>query len=330
MIHFAICSFLCAVLPAQWVVVAEHELTRPDEPASLSGITWVSNDTYLAATDWSPRLYELTIPMDPDSARPLSCTVSPRGKIDGCEDVEDVAFDPISRAHVLVVDERKGTISRHSVTGGPSVATFKPTGALSRTRLNLGLESLALSRDGMTLWTANEEATKDDGPISSRKRGTDVRLSRFQRMDGESAWQAAGEWVYRTDPIAGGSWKPKGTDFARSGVSALCLLEDGTLLVLEREFSVVVLPRFRCRLYEADVSEATDVASYASVSNTPITRVGKRLVYETTGLAMYEGVCEGPRCADGSASLLLVSDGDHHAFMSKSVMALKLRMAKME
>ena len=317
-------ALLCAVLPTRWTVVAEHEISRPDEPATLSGVSWVSNDTYLAATDWQPTLYELTIPVDPVSGRPGGCTVVPRSKITGCEDVEDVASDPLDRTKFFAVDERGGTISRHSVTGGTALATLQPTGALSRTRHNMGLESLTLSRDGRTLWTANEEAAQDDGPISCRKRGTDVRLARFRRADESGGWQADGEWVYRTDPIAGGSWKVRSYDAARSGVSALCLLEDGTLLALEREFSVIFLPRFRCRIYEVDFAGATDASAHASITNASITRVGKRLLHETKGLSMYEGLCAGPRRADGSTTLILVSDADH-PFMAKAVMTIKIR-----
>lgn len=321
---FAFCALLCTAQPASWTVTAKHELSRPNEPATLSGITWVSNDTYLAATDWNPTLYELTIPIDPVTARPRTCSARARCAIKGCTDVEDIASDPLNRAQFFAVDERRGTISRHSMTDGQSLATQKLTGALSRTRLDMGLESLTLSRDGKTLWTANEEATKDDGPISSQQHGTDVRLARFRRTDANAVWQPDGEWVYTTDPIAGRSLKINRSDAARSGVSALCLLEDGTLLTLEREFSIVILPRFRCRIYEVDPAGATDVSDCASVTNAPITRVAKRLLHETTGLAMYEGLCAGPRCTDGSPTLVLVSDADH-PFMAKSVMTLKLQ-----
>ena len=119
-------------------------------------------------------------------------------------------------------------------------------------------------------------------------------------------------------------WKPDvihGHAMAR--IAELCLLEDGTLLVLEREFSKVLIPRLRCRLYETDFSSATDVQGLASISNAPsLKKVEKRLLYETTGLSMYEGLCLGPKLSDGARLLVLVSDGDKKTF--RSVMTLRL------
>ena len=85
--------------------------------------------------------------------------------------------------------------------------------------------------------------------------------------------------------------------------------------MLEREFSKVLIPRLRCRLYETDFSSATDVQGLASISNAPsLKKVEKRLLYETTGLSMYEGLCLGPKLSDGARLLVLVSDGDKKSF----------------
>ena len=77
--------------------------------------------------------------------------------------------------------------------------------------------------------------------------------------------------------------------------------------------------------YEVDLSKATDVLSRPSVKDVSgLVRVEKRLLFETTGFAMYEGMCTGPKLADGSRLLLLVSDGDKKAL--RSVMALRLSL----
>jgi hypothetical protein len=134
----------------------------------------------------------------------------------------------------------------------------------------------------------------------------------------------SGQWVYRTDSIAGGPWySGKKRDISRSGISELCVLDDGTLLVLEREFSVVIIPRLRCRIYETDFSGAVDVKSKENLSSLGENgRVRKRLLYESTGFSMYEGMCVGPVLKDGSRMLVLVSDADKKSF--RSVMSLRL------
>ena len=305
-------------------VTGEHVISRPNGPASLSGITWVSNSTYLAATDWNPTLWELTLPLDETSGKPLSCKVRKSVKLQDCTDVEDIAVDPIDKSRLWIADEFSTTIRKIDAQGGKCLGKLPMPAPLAKTRTDMGLESVTLSRDGLQLWTTSEEAVEADGPISDNRRGTDVRLTRFRRRSADAEWQLDGQWVYRTDPKAGGSWKTgkSGVDAARSGVSGLCLLDDGTLLTLEREFSVVILPRFRCRIYEVDFAFATDVSSLATITNAPVSRTGKHLLYETTGFAMYEGICEGPRLGDGARSLILVSDGDRYT--AESILSLKL------
>jgi hypothetical protein len=104
-------------------------------------------------------------------------------------------------------------------------------------------------------------------------------------------------------------------------------LDDGTVLVLEREFSVVLVPRLRCRIYETDISSAKNVIGEKNLANLKNSdRVKKKLLYETTGFSMYEGLCVGPRLADGSRMLVLVSDADKKSFR----MVLSLRLSKLK
>ena len=320
-----------AIIPGMTILIAalllsvtdSHEVRRPAEPASLSGITWVSNSTYLAVTDWGASVWEMDIPLDPESGKPLSCSVRKLFALQAREDTEDIAIDPLDPARLYVADENHGFIGINSRANGQSIGVLPMTNALAKLRTDMGLESVAVSRDGLRLWTTSEEAAEPDGPISDNARGTDVRLARYRRGGRDDAWRKDGEWTYRTDAVAGMDFGlDNGVRNARSGVSGLCLLDDGTLLVLEREFSVVLLPRFRCRLYEADLAGATDVSSFASVTNQPVVRARKRLLYETTGFSMYEGVTQGPDLRGGARSVVLVSDGDDLPL--ESVLTLRL------
>ena len=178
------------------------------------------------------------------------------------------------------------------------------------------------------MWTCTEEALKADGDRATRKAGSDVRLTRFCRSSPKDVWRMAEQRVYRTDTIAGGSWyNKKKEDVSRCGISELCVLDDGTVLVLEREFSVVMIPRLRCRIYETDMSSAADVKGRKDLTGIGASAmVKKKLLYESTGFSMYEGMSLGPMLKDGSRMLVLVSDAQKRSFRS----VLSLRLSRIE
>ena len=312
----------------RWKAEAVDEIQRPNLPESdsLGGVAWVSNNVYWAVTDekWHPVVWELEFPMDVTTGKLNACCMKMLCRPQKANDIEGLVLDPLDGS-IWLADERKGCIGQYDPKTGMRLGGAVELPAVMRGfRLDFGIESLTIGKDGLTMWTCSEEALQADGPRSTRKHGTDVRLTRLARKKGSVNWKADGQWVYRTDPIAGGPWyNTDNKECSRSGISELCLLEDGTLLVLEREFSVVLVPRLRCRLYEVDLSKATDVLRLPSVKDVSgLVRVEKRLLFETTGFAMYEGMCTGPKLADGSRLLLLVSDGDKKAL--RSVMALRL------
>lgn len=310
----------------RWRIDEVNEVMRPDVEgsANLGGIAWVSNDTYIAVTDWNSTVWELTLPHNPKSGRILSCELKRLCSPETTVDIEALARDPFDGS-IWLADERAATIRRYSPVSGKVLAGMVDVPAsLKEFRRDSGFESLSISKDGLSMWTCTEEALKPDGPRATRKDGTDIRLTWFRRASAESAWKMNGQWVYHTDPVAGGPWySKKKKDLSRSGISELCVLEDGTVLVLEREFSVVLFPRLRCRIYETDMSSAKNVISWKNlVGLKAADRVKKKLLYENTGFSMYEGMCLGPRLQDGSRMLVLVSDADKKSF--RSVLSLRL------
>ena len=89
----------------------------------------------------------------------------------------------------------------------------------------------------------------------------------------------------------------------RSGVSDLCALEDGTLLVLERELSRKgVAPAYRARLYAVRPTPGAPIDMERPLA--------KKLIFGAdTGTANYEGVSLGPMLDNGDRTLVMVSDG---------------------
>ena len=295
------------------------ELNRPAEPASLSSLTFVSNGVYWAATDWHPALYEIVIKADADG-KPTDIEITRKCAIDGGKDVEGMARDPL-RGTFWAADEVFGTLSEHDAATGRRIVEVELPAIFKQTRKTYGFESLCIRPDGLEMWLANEESLLCDGPVSTPEDGTVVRLARFTRKDAADSWRAAGQWAYRTDSMTGSA----PIDSCRSGLTALCALEDGTLLALEREYSFKPLPALRCRIYSIDRTGATDVTARESLApgTPPFSPVAKTRLFDAqTGLAMYEGIAPGPVQTDGTRLIYLVSDGDK--MMAKRLMTLRL------
>ena len=310
----------------RWRLDEVNEVSRPDVAgsANLSAVAWLSNCTYVAVTDWKSVIWRLDLPFDSKTGKLLSCSLERICSPELTVDVEGLAVDPLDGS-VWLADERAATIRQHRLASGKALAgKVNVPESLKGFHLDSGFESLTISHDGLSMWMSAEEALKSDGTRASRKHGTDIRLTRFRRTSAADAWTMEGQWVYYADSIAGGPWyNSRKKDVSRSGVSEMCVLDDGTVLVLEREFSVVLIPRLRCRIYETDMSSAKNVIGWKNLSGLKDSeKVKKRLLYETTGFSMYEGMCLGPVLEDGSRMLVLVSDADKKSF--RTVLSLRL------
>jgi hypothetical protein len=178
------------------------------------------------------------------------------------------------------------------------------------------------------MWTCNEEAlydtspVVDDGPLSTASAGSVVRLQRFVRSSVHGAWTANGQWAYLTESFGANS---SFTTAERSGVSDLCVLPDGTLLVLERTLGYsAFIPHFENRIYRIDFSGATDVSAITSLNGASYTRVTKTQLWSGNFSTTYnfEGLCLGPRLVGDALSLLTIADGDGD--QDNALYALKL------
>ena len=269
------------------------EFRRPRFPEELSGITYVEGDQYYAVCDDGSGVWHMEIGLDRNTGIVTNCVTERNVRVG--EDTEGIAWNPKERT-VFVADEKTQAIHEVDPATGKIVADVSLPSYHRSRRRNRGYESLTLSPDGEFLWTANEEALSGDGDPATANEGTTVRLTRFRRSG--KAWAFDGEWAYLTDTIDG-----ERTKRMRSGVSDLCALEDGTLIVLERELSRKgVAPAYRVRLYAVRPrpSAAFDVER----------PVAKKLLFGAdTGSANYEGVCLGPKLKNGDRTLVMVSDG---------------------
>lgn len=258
--------------------------------AELSGITHVGGGQFLSVADSGGTLHPVTIDIDPLTGFVNQASAGTPVVLAGGVDLEGVAWRSATGS-VFVSDEVGPAIREVDPTTGALIRNITLPPVFAQVRPNLGLESLSLSPDGSSLWTANEAALLVDGPVANFVDGTWVRIQRF---DGTGA--AAGQWAYRTE--AQGSF---------SGVVDLVALATGELLVLER---ALALGGFQSRLYRVDFTGATDTSGLPGLAGASFQGVGKTLLWSRLGGALnIEGISLGPTLANGDGSLVLVTDG---------------------
>ena len=316
-----LCGMVVANASALSVSTISH-VSRPSGAEQVSGITYAGGNLFYAVDDTDNKLYPFTLAINRSSGSLASSgiTIGTGITMSGGKDMEGCAYDPCS-GKVWISDETSALIKEYDPSTGSIAREALVPAILKKYRSNYSLEALTISGDGMTMWTANEEALTVDGLLATNTVGSVVRLTRFTRNAVSDNWTANGQWAYETQPI--GTAKDSNT---RSGVSGLCALPDGTLLVLERRcYQGGLFPDFNIRIYQVNFSGATDVSSMSALQGASYTKTSKTFLWQYTegsDMPNYEGICLGPRLDDGSCTLVLISDGGSYA--EEGVFVLKL------
>ena len=288
----------------------------------ISGVTYAGDNLFYAIDDTDNKLYPLVLAINRSDGSLAEAGISIGAGVvmSGGNDMEGCAFDPCSGG-VWISQETSALIREFDPATG-TLSRSAPVPAVQKQCVgNYSLEALTISGDGRTMWTCNEEALKVDGELATNSVGSVVRLTRFTRESVYDNWTPNGEWAYETQPI--GTAKDSHT---RSGVSGLCALPDGTLLVLERRcYQGGLFPDFNIKIYQVNFSGATDVSSFASLKNAAYTKTTKTQLFtftDTSDMPNYEGMCLGPCLDDGSCVIVLITDGGSSA--APEVMTLRL------
>lgn len=280
--------------------------------AGLSGLTWAGGETFYAVSDAQKHVVPLTLKIDRATGRITHGEMGEPVEVPApTADFEGIAYAAATKR--LFISSEQGGCIYATQPGSPKVEKLTPPAIYAQKGKNLGLESLTWNDTVRQFWIANEEALTPDGPVSESSGGTLVRL---QRLDPK--FRPTAQYAWRTEP-AGFRFRNAG-----NGVSDLCLLPNGNLIVLERGFGPGGL---WVRLFLADFEGATDTTRLPALAGAEITPVKKTLLFaEPTGFTNFEGLTLGPVLDDGSFSLLVIADsngGNVH-----SILPLKLRLAK--
>ncbi|WP_082803768.1 phytase [Anabaena sp. 4-3] len=218
-------------------------------------------------------------------------------------------------------------LNQDGVLGGGETQT-------SGVRNNLAFESLTISPDQNTLYTATENALIQDGDRTTLNAGSNSRIIQYNLVTG----QPEKEYLYIVDPIPKAPNPSNG--FSDNGLVDLLAIDNrGSLLALERSFAVG--QGNTIKIYEISLQGATDISTIDSLNSlsteelAAIQPAQKRLVLNLdslnlpnsdgnhpTGVDNIEGLAFGPKLADGRQSIVLVSDNNFNATQFTQILAL--------
>ena len=206
---------------------------------------------------------------------------------------------------------------------------------------NYNFESLSFDSVHQYLWTIPESTLRKDGQPVTPQNGLTNQL-RLMRLDWGKMKEDSNKEEYSEQVSSKKDFRymmtyayqmdqpstHKKADIYVMGVSELCALPDGQLLVLEREAFIpkIKIGAFcKCKLYLINPLNSEEFALKEKFSSdTPFLK--KRLLAEwKTGLTLskrsfanYEGMCLGPKLEDGSQVVILLSDSqDQYAGVLK-------------
>lgn len=293
----------------------------PDQvvAGNYSGICHVKGNRYAMVSDKSPTDGFFYLDIDVDSVDGRITRVDHLRYVDGRSahrDAEGICFLPRQQS-ILVVGEADHAVREYDEDGVPTGRVLQ----LEQAGSDYGYESLTFDAVRDAIWTCTEQSLpRDHARSPSLSAAPVIRLQQFDTSlnpVAQYAYAMDSSYVSRKSRKKPVRWR----NYAY-GVSELMALDDGSLLVLEREFYVPkrkVGAWVRCRLFT--VRPESSYAFPASSSLDTVVPLPKRLLCEwksslhftRRSLANYEGMCAGPLLPDGSRVVLLVSDSQNRA-----------------
>ena len=301
---------------------------RQTVPAgNYSGLTQLNGNRYLMVSDkgGSDGFFFLRIDIDSLTGKLHEVHVDSFVSVATTEaDLEGIAYHA-PQGTVFLSSERNHAVREYTLSGQPTGRELAIPEPLRGCRPNYSFESLTYSPVTHRFWTVSESTLPVDGEAATATNGVRNRL---RLMVFDDSLQLRACYPYLMD--APQTRKPQ--RIFCMGVSELLALDDGRLLVLERELSV---PRqrigacCRCRLYVVSPDlfpEKVMPEAKRETFRIPDTRflspdscLPKTLVCEWTtrmnllrqNMANYEGMCLGPRLSDGRQTVILCADSQN-------------------
>lgn len=280
---------------------------------NYSGLTWLGGSYYAVVSDKTSQSGFFLFRVEIDSISGDIKNIESEGFYSSGEanrDEEGIAF---------FAPDSTLFISRESDN---SILEYKMDGKLTGRKLSIptvfsvatpaySFEALTYNAQTHRFWTTSESTLKTDGLQAD---ATNKVKNRLRLQSFNESFIPIEQYAYLVD--AAESY-PSVSNYAM-GVPALTALDDGRLLVLEREFLVT-----KSKIGSFVVNKIFCVNPLESISisqeklldaESPYMKKILLVEWKTSlsllrqNLANYEGMCLGPRLADGSRVILLCAD----------------------
>lgn len=276
----------------------QHSFPKSIPPGNYSGITWLGENRYAVVSDKSDKdgffIFEINIDSISGeilSAKSLGFKSSGKPNRDG----EGIAYNPHTNT-IFISGEADNYIKEYYMDGSLTGRSIAPTPLYSHLPGNLGLEALSYNSKTRLLWTCNES---DSVFIQSYNDSLNPVNTYFYTLD---------------KPVA----KETKAQYYAHGIGTICALDDGSLLVLEREFYVPhkkIGAFVNCKLFRINPVQGLNQKSQApdlkSQDKILLATWRTKMNLFNHNLANYEGMCLGPNLKDGSQVVLLVADSQN-------------------
>lgn len=284
-----------------------NNVTASVGAGEYSGISYIGGTQYAVVHDklngGGIVLYNITI-KDDGTVGDVSKSI-PTGTSSSAVtnmDNEGVAYVPGTPGTLFVSAEADQSIREYDLTGAPTGRSLVVPEdlAVGKITSNKGFEALTYNATTELFWTVTESELAKDAATAG--------LLRLQSFDTDL--KAAGRYLYQMDSPTQSSASASSYVF---GVPALAALDDGRIIVLEREVYVA-----NGDVWEKAAYSFTKTNLYVvkpSEDGSGILRKSLLMNFITKPLdgnfANYEGMCVGPTLSDGSIALVLIPDSQN-------------------
>ena len=307
------------------------------EFGGISGIDRASDGTYWAISDerggerGTPRFYSLSL--DFDATRFKSVSINKMVSIQGPDgkplssttrtvDPEGIRVAP--NGNLYISSEGNFGVGaalyqpfvREVRTDGSFVRAFETPSAFNYVdnsttgaRSNKLFEALAVTPNGM-VFTANEDALIEDGPITTLSSGSVGRVLNLDPASGKTVAQYAYPLpAIPVDKVPTGAFAPD------NGLPELLAVSNTEFLAVERAYADGVGNTIRLVLATLE-ADTTNVQSFKSLQGATYKPMKKQLLlempitYQGVKIDNIEGASWGPRLPNGNRTLVLVADNN--------------------
>ncbi len=291
---------------SQVVLHEQHHFKQTVPAGNYSGITFLGGDSYVLVNDKSETsgFHLMTITIDSLSGDILSVSddrfVSSKGPN---RDEEGVCYFPPQNT-LFICAEADEQINEYDMEGRATGRQLAVPEVFKTAHKAFGLEALTYNAATHRFWTTTENTLKEDGerPTLSNRLKNRLRLQSF-----DDRLQACEQYWYETDSTL--VTKKKGVSYL--GVSGLAALDDGRIIVLEREIYLAkkkIGSFVHVKLYVVNPSSQQPGEV---LQKTLLVEFRTKMNLTNHRFANYEGICVGPRLADGRQVLVMVADSQN-------------------